>query len=160
MTVTITLNADCLNRLDVSPVHAVLAPMLAAGTIATIEQQVSFEINYPRDADDPRELPEIPEIRLWFVRLDVCYPWLPILLDWQAGELARYTAMLVPHEFNSRDGIRYNPEALELFVMQKVFAVQTWLHQHQVEGKSRLKAMAQLLGYELEDDFFDMLQVK
>jgi len=157
MTVTITLNADCLNSLNVSPVHTVLAPMLETRTIATIEQQVRFEISYPRDANDPRELPEIPEIRLWFVRLDACYPWLPFLLDWQAGELARYAAMLVPHEFNSRDGIRYNPEALELFVMQKVFAVHAWLQQQHLEGNSRLKAMAQLLGYELEDDFFDLL---
>ncbi len=157
MTITISVNVDCLQRLDVSPVQSVLQPNLVAGTVAAIEQQIQFAINYPREANDPRELPEIPEIRLWFIRLDVSYPWLPVLLDWQAGELARYTAMLVPHEFSPRDGIRYNPEALELFVMQKVFAVHIWLQQQGWEGKSRLKGMAQLLGYDLDDEFFDLL---
>jgi hypothetical protein len=47
---------------------------------------------------DPRELSEFPDIRLWFLRLDATYPWLPVLLDWRAGELARYAAMLVPHQ--------------------------------------------------------------
>lgn len=32
------------------------------------------------------------------MRLDAAYPWLPVLLDWRAGELARYAAMLVPHQ--------------------------------------------------------------
>lgn len=157
MPLKIALTADQLNCLDISPVQNALEPLLASGTIATIEQQLGFDIRYPSDPHDPRELPEIPEVRLWFVRLDVYYPWLPVVLDWQAGELARYTAMLVPHEFSTRDGIRYNPEALELFVMHKVFVVQNWLQQQGMEYRSRVKAMAQLLGYELEDALFDLL---
>lgn len=68
-----------------------------------MERTIGFTINYKReDKYDPRELSEFPDIRLWFVRLDATYPWLPILLDWRAGELARYAAMLVPHQvYNS-----------------------------------------------------------
>jgi len=54
-----------------------------------------------QEPGDPRELPEIPEVRLWFI-VWIPYPWLPFLLDWKAGELARYTAMLVPHQFSSK----------------------------------------------------------
>lgn len=62
-------------------------------------RSIGFTINYTReDPRDPRELSELPDIRLWFVRLDAVYPWLPVLLDWRAGELARYAAMLVPHQ--------------------------------------------------------------
>ena len=71
-----------------------------------------------REPEDPRELSEIPEVRLWFIRLDARYPWLPFLLDWKAGELALYTAMLVPHQFSVKEGIQYNLEALEIFLMQ------------------------------------------
>lgn len=64
-----------------------------------LEHTIGFSINYTReDPGDPRELSEFPDIRLWFVRLDATYPWLPVLLDWRAGELARYAAMLVPHQ--------------------------------------------------------------
>lgn len=64
-----------------------------------LERTIGFTINYTReDPSDPRELSEFPDIRLWFVRLDATYPWLPVLLDWRAGELARYAAMLVPHQ--------------------------------------------------------------
>ncbi len=34
--------------------------------------------------------------------------------------IARYAAMLVPHQFHRGEGIQYNPEALEIFVMQKL----------------------------------------
>ena len=30
--------------------------------------------------------------------LDALYPWLPVALDWRAGELARYLAMTTPHQ--------------------------------------------------------------
>jgi len=96
MTITITLNNDSIYNLDVSPALTVIEPLLQEGNILSHEQQLRLEINYERVANDPRELSEIPEVRLWFVRLDAKYPWLPFLLDWKAGELARYAAMLVP----------------------------------------------------------------
>ncbi|MEG4963601.1 CRR6 family NdhI maturation factor, partial [Microcoleus sp. K4-C2] len=117
MSIMIAINADRINSLDLSPVRTVIEKWLAAGAIAQNEQQLQFEIEYPREELDPREISEIPEVRLWFIRLDACYPWLPFLLDWKAGELARYAAMLVPHQFHRTQGIQYNPEALEMFLM-------------------------------------------
>lgn len=156
MTITIALPAASINALDLSPVVTAIEPLLK-NNVAQYEQQVQFQIDYPREPGDPRELPEIPEIRLWFIRLDARYPWLPFLLDWKAGELARYAAMLVPHQFHPRDGIQYNPEALEIFVMGKIFVVHDWMQQNQVAGTSRLKGMAKMFGYELEDSFFEFL---
>lgn len=64
-----------------------------------LERTIGFTMKYEReDPYDQRELSELPDVRLWFVRLDATYPWLPVLLDWRAGELARYAAMLVPHQ--------------------------------------------------------------
>jgi hypothetical protein len=116
-----------------------------------------FTIDYDRDPSDPRELSEIPEIRLWFIRLDAHYPYLPLLLDWQAGELARYVAMLVPHQFSRKEGIQYNPEALEIWVMYRVFLLTDWLRTQQIEDRARLKFMTQMLGYELDDGLFELL---
>jgi hypothetical protein len=153
---TIYLDAAAIHRLDLSPAQAVIDPILKQGTIVSWEQTVQFAIDYPRDSADPRELSEIPEVRLWFVRLDSAYPWFPFVLDW-GTELSRYTAMLVPHQFSRLEGIQYNPEALELFVMHKIFVVLSWLRQQGVEGRSKVKALALTLGYELDDGFFDLV---
>lgn len=153
---TIHLNASDIHGLDLSPAKSVIEPILHEGKIATHEQSMQFVIDYPRDPSDPRELSEIPEVRLWFVRLDSLYPWFPYVLDW-GTELSRYTAMLVPHQFNRTDGIQYNPEALELFVMHKIFVVLDWLKFQDMEGRSKVKAMALTLGYELDDAFFDLV---
>lgn len=157
MTTTIALDLECLDRLELAPAQAVIEKWLEAGAIGTQEQQIRFEINYPRDPADPRELSEIPEIRLWFVRLDAYYPWMPFLLDWEAGELSRYAAMLVPHQFTSTEGIQFNPEALEIFVMHKVFVLTDWMQQQGIASRTKLKFMTQILGYELEDSFFDFI---
>jgi len=157
MTLAIALNTECINNLDLSPASRIIDNMLQDGAIATYEQQLSFTIDYPQEPGDPRELPEIPEVRMWFIRLDSRYPWLPFLLDWKAGELARYTAMLVPHQFSSKEGIQYNPEALEIFLMHKLFVLSDWLPRYSIASQSRLKSMAQMLGYELEDALFAML---
>ena len=152
----ITINFEQLQNLDLSPVQKVIEPLLQE-EITQYEQQLRFEINFPRDESDPRELSEIPEVRLWFVRLDACYPWLPFLLDWKAGELSRYAAMLVPHQFSRSEGIQYNPEALEIFVMQKIFVLTNWLQQQGISSQSRLKSMAQTFGYDIDDSFFESL---
>lgn len=155
---TIQLNQEHLQKLDLSPVTTVVEKLLQERTITSQEQQIHFEIDFPRDETDPRELSEIPEIRLWFVRLDSVYPWMPFLLDWKTGELARYAAMLVPHQFNRTEGIQYNLEALEIFVMNKVFILNDWLKQQDISSLSRLKSMAQLFGYELDDEFFKLIE--
>lgn len=157
MPVTVTLNLACLSSLDLSPAVAVIESWLKQGTIATQDQHLRFEIDFPRDPQDPRELSEIPEIRLWFVRLDARYPWLPYVLDWEAGELGRYTAMLVPHQFSGSEGVQYNPEALEIFVMHKVFVLVDWMQHVGISSRTKIKFMTQMLGYELDDAFFDVL---
>lgn len=148
----ISLDINTIQRLDLSPVDAI-----ATDNPTSLEQQVSFEIHYPREANDPRELSEIPEIRLWFVRLDARYPWFLFLLDGQVGELYRYTAMLVPHQFSRTEGIQYNPEALEIFVMHKMFVLSHWLKQQNIPSTAKLKALAQALGYQLDSSFFALL---
>jgi hypothetical protein len=67
--------------------------------------------------------------------------------------------MLVPHQFSRSEGIQYNPEALEIFVMQKVFVLNNWLRQNHISSQSRLKSMAQIFGYELDDSFFETIVV-
>lgn len=136
MTIAIALNSEIIDNLDLAPVQKVIDNLLTTGVIAACEQQLSFSIDYPQEPEDPRELPEIPEIRLWFIRLDSRYPWLPFLLDWKAGELARYTAMLVPHQFSASEGIQFNPEALEIFLMHKLFVLADWLPQYSVNSRS------------------------
>ena len=143
--------------MDLSAAKNQIEPLIEDNKLAEYEQQLQFAIAYNLEANDPRELSEIPEIRLWYVRLDSVYPWLPFLLDWKTGELARYTAMLVPHQFNRSEGIIFNPEALELYVMNKIFVLSDWLQQQNISSRSRLKSMAQLFGYELDDEFFEMI---
>lgn len=65
--------------------------------------------------------------------------------------------MLVPHQFHPKDGIQYNPEALEIFVMHKLFVLSAWMQQQGIDGNARLKAMGQMFGYEIDNDFFALL---
>ena len=158
MSYTIALTRDAINALDLAPADSILKPLLANDKLESEAVTIRFEIDYPRDPTDPRELSEIPEVRLWFIRLDAHYPWLSLFLDWEAGELGRYAAMLVPHQFSPQEGIRYNPEALEIFVMHKIFAISFWMRQQEIEAHSKLKFMTQILGYELDDGLFDLLR--
>jgi hypothetical protein len=157
MTVTIALTTEQIHQIDTTAAVAMIQPLLA--DVKSQAQTLQFTIDFDQEAGDPRELSEIPEVRLWFIRLDAQYPWLLYLLDWQAGELARYVAMLVPHQFHPQDGVQYNPEALEIFVMQRVFVLLYWFKAQGIEGRSSVKAMTQMLGYELEDGFFDLLEL-
>ena len=154
---TLKLNVDTLYTLDLSGAQAYIEPLMTKGNLLDPNVRIQFEIDFPREPTDPRELSEIPEVRLWFIRLDALYPWLPYLLDWEAGELGRYAAMLVPHQFSPKDGIRYNPEALEIFVMTKIFVIASWLQSQGTTQTTRLKFMTQMLGYEIDDGLFDLL---
>ncbi len=158
MTTTIKLTAEHFHTLDLSPAQAVIEPWIQASNITTQTQEIQFQISYPQDAEQPLEFPEIPEVRLWFMRLDSLYPWLPWVLDWQSGELVRYAAMLVPHEFSQKEGIQFNPQALDIFVMQKVFVIFNWLQNQQIEGESKLRQMTELFGYELDSTLFELLR--
>ncbi|BAQ64735.1 CRR6 family NdhI maturation factor [Geminocystis sp. NIES-3709] len=157
MSINIFINQSQISTLDLSPVKMIIEDLEKRQEILSLEQQLIFNLDYPREENDPREISEIPEVRLWFIALDSCYPWLPFCLNWREGELARYTAMLVPHQFNRSEGIQYNQEALDIFVMQKTFILHSWLTQNNITGNSRLKAMAQIFGYDLDDSFFSLL---
>lgn len=156
MTITIALNLAQLTQLDLSPAVEAIAPILTAPNPETYHNQIRFTIDFPRDPTDPRELSEIPEIRLWFLRLDAHYPWLPFCLDW-SQELARYTAMLVPHQFSRTEGIQFNPEALEILITTKIFTIHHWLQSKGVNSYGKLQAMTQTLGYSLADEFLAQL---
>ncbi|XP_050217642.1 protein CHLORORESPIRATORY REDUCTION 6, chloroplastic [Mercurialis annua] len=157
----VVIDNDVIRNLDLSPFNnatGITSPA-SAEPKDYLERTIGFTINYTReDPRDPRELSEFPDIRLWFVRLDAMYPWLPVLLDWRAGELARYAAMLVPHQMNMKMGIVFNPEAVELFIMKKVFIVYNWLKQNNIP-KARLKTsdMARMLGFGIGDELFDLI---
>lgn len=155
MVTILRLDKTAIDRLDLTPASEII-DKLAVDPLANA-RQIRFEVDYPRAEDDPRELSEIPEVRLWFLRLDARYPWLPYLLDWRSGELTRYAAMLVPHQFTGREGIRFLPEGLEIFVMLKVFALSDWLTTQGIANRSELRYLAQALGYDMDDAFFDFL---
>jgi hypothetical protein len=146
-----------LLSLNIEAADRSVTDLQAAGLMAVLAAKLQFQIDWQGAADDPRELSEIPEVRLWFIRLDAKYPWLPLALDWQSGELTRYAAMLVPHTFNRQTGILYNPEALEIWVMNKIFTTTTWLHQQGSNDYQPVKFMAKTLGYELDRGLFDLI---
>lgn len=56
-------------------------------------------------------------------------------------------------------GVVFNPEALELFVMKKVFTVQSWLKHHNIP-KPELKTndMARMLGFGIGNELFDLVE--
>ncbi|KAH6779299.1 chlororespiratory reduction 6 [Perilla frutescens var. hirtella] len=159
----VVIDNEAISRLDLSTFHG--STGIGSSGVSTaqakelLERSLGFTINFLReDENDPRELSEFPEIRLWFVRLDALYPWLPLVLDWRAGELARYAAMLVPHQMSMKMGVVFNPEALELFVVQKVFVGYEWLKDNEIP-MPRLKAkdMARMLGFGIGDDLFHLV---
>uniref|UniRef100_A0A5B7C988 Chlororespiratory reduction 6 n=1 Tax=Davidia involucrata TaxID=16924 RepID=A0A5B7C988_DAVIN len=157
----VVIDNDVIRGLDLAPFHTTtgITSPSSAEPKEFLERTIGFTINYTReDPYDPRELSEFPDIRLWFVRLDSTYPWLPVLLDWRGGELARYAAMLVPHQMSMKMGVVFNPEALELFIMKKVFIVYSWLKQHNIP-KPRLKTkdMARMLGFGIGDELFNLI---
>ncbi|WP_017324362.1 CRR6 family NdhI maturation factor [Synechococcus sp. PCC 7336] len=156
MSVTLVLTADAIANLDLSAGHAIVETLLT--NPKGCAQQLQCAIDYPRAEDDPRELSEISEVRLWFVRWDVAYPWLPYFLDWRGGELARYAAMLVPHQFSQREGIQFNPEGLEIFVMQKIFVLLDWFKDKDFGSTADVRNMAKVLGYDIAPEFFQLLE--
>ncbi|NJK40538.1 MAG: CRR6 family NdhI maturation factor [Acaryochloridaceae cyanobacterium SU_2_1] len=156
MTTTITLRATHIDNLDLAPATTVINPWLS-DHILEHQQALQFEIDYPQAADQPQEWSEIAEVRLWFIYLDSLYPWLPLLLDWRSGELVRYIAMLVPHQFSEREGILFNPQALDILIMHKVFVITHWLRDQGHQSHAKVIQMAEMFGYELDESIFDLL---
>ncbi len=160
MSTVIYINQACIESLDITPAKIAIEKLLANwDDIPEGDRALQIELVWDKEEGDPRELSEISEVRLWFVRLDATYPWFSYLLDWRL-ELSRYAAMLVPHEFKREgDGyvLQYNPEALEIFVMQKVFSISLWLKSRGIDSTAKLQQMTQSLGYEIDSAFFNLL---
>lgn len=160
MSTVIYINRACIESLDITPAKIVIEKLLMNWDQTTeSDRAIQIELVWDKEDGDPRELSEISEVRLWFVRLDATYPWFCYLLDWRL-ELSRYAAMLVPHQFKREgDGfvLQYNPEALEIFVMQKIFTISLWLKSRGIDSTAKLQQMAQSLGYEIDSAFFNLL---
>jgi len=141
-----------LIQLDLSP----LAPLAALplGELLALEDKLQLALDWPRDDTDPRELSEIPECRLWSLRADAHFPWLPLLMERSSGQLSRHVAMLVPHNFSRTEGIRFDADALSLWISHRLFLLDHWGQQKQIPLRGRLGQMAAVLGFELDPAFW------
>ncbi|MFZ4804594.1 MAG: CRR6 family NdhI maturation factor [Synechococcus lacustris] len=148
----IAVGAAQLRQLDLTP----LAPLAALpiGQLLAQEDKIQLSLDWPRDEADPRELSEIPECRLWSLRADAQHPWLPLLLERSSGQLSRHVAMLVPHSFSRTEGIRFDADALSLWISHRLFLLDHWGQQHQIPLRGRLGQMAAVLGFELDPAFW------
>jgi hypothetical protein len=152
---SLTITAQAVQALDL----AVLEPWAALPPAALLQRGASLTLafDWPRSDDDPRELSEIAELRLWSLRADAVYPWLPLVLERSSGQLARHVAMLLPHSFNRSEGLRFAPEALELWITHRLFALDHWARKDSINCRHNLGQMAAVLGYELDPGFWDLL---
>lgn len=156
---SIIVSADQIRGLDLAPLEAwrqrPLAELVAEA--ASDEAGLALQFDWPRDDDDPRELSEIPELRLWSLRADALWPWLPLLLERSSGQLARHVAMLLPHSFAAQAGLQFAEGALELWITQRLFLLD---HLAQGQGfgcRQGLGQMAAVLGMELDPAFWATL---
>lgn len=127
------------------------ASLLQAGA------QLELVIDWPRADDDPRELSEVPEVRLWSLRADARHPWLPLVLERAGGQLSRHVAMLLPHGFSRSEGLRFAPEALELWLTHRLFLLDDWARGHGLNCRQNLTQMAAVLGLEVDSAFWNAL---
>ena len=88
--VALSITTRQIRELDLSP----LAPLQAASveSLVAMAGQLDLELHWPRADDDPRELSEVPEVRLWSLRADFRM-WRKMLLGQMGPELARADAL-------------------------------------------------------------------
>ena len=150
-----SISAAEVRALDLAPLQPWFelepAPLLARSGSLTLD------FLWPRDAEDPRELSEIPELRLWSLRADALCPWLPLLLERSSGQLTRHVAMLLPHRFSRSEGIRFAPDSLELWVSHRLFLLDHWSRGQGLNCRGNLQQMAAVLGFELDAGFWQPL---
>ena len=115
---------------------------------------LTLQLAWPTTAEDPRELSEIPEVRLWCLRADAEFPWLPLLLDRASGTLARHVAMLLPHRFSRNEGLQFAPDSLELWISHRLFQLDGLSRPVGMDCRQGLGQMAAVLGYELDPRFW------
>lgn len=146
------VSAAAILALDLAP----LAPWASQepSVLLAAAGRLELRFSWPREAEDPRELSEIPELRLWSLRADAAHPWLPLVLERAGGQLTRHVAMLLPHGFQRTEGIRFAPESLELWLTHRLFLLDGWLRSAGINGRAGLGQMAAVLGYELDPEFW------
>lgn len=152
---SLSVSAESVRALDLSSLKpwSTCAPaelLAAAGTLV-------LDFDWPRQPDDPRELSELPELRLWSLRADALHPWLPLVLDRSSGQLCRHVAMLLPHGFSRQEGIRFAPESLELWITQRCFLLDHWSRERGLNCRQGLAQMAAVLGFELDPGFWETI---
>ena len=149
----VLVSPDAIQQLDLGP----LAAWASRGPEALVKggAELVLQFDWPRASDDPRELSEIQEIRLWSLRADAAYPWLPLVLERSSGQLTRHVAMLLPHSFSRSEGIRFAAESLELWITHRLFSLDGWAQGHGLSCRQGLAQMAAVLGFELDPHFWD-----
>lgn len=152
---TIAISSKAIRNQDLSP----MAPWASLAASALLQEGPRLELQYdwPRADDDPRELSEIAEPRLWTLRADAHFPWLPLVLERSSGQLTRHVAMLLPHGFSRAEGIRFAPEALELWLTHRLYLLDHWALSDGVNCRQGLGQMAAVLGLELDPYFWQSL---
>jgi hypothetical protein len=150
--VLVTVSAARIQDLDLSP----LAPIanLPLAELLSMSAQLELGLEWPTPPEDPRELSEIPEVRLWSLRADAELPWLPLLLERSRGSLVRHTAMLLPHRFSRNEGLQFAPDSLELWISHRLFQLDALAARAGLECRQSLSQMAAVLGYELDPAFW------
>ena len=118
---------------------------------------LELQYNWPRDTDDPRELSECPEPRLWALRADAVHPWLPLVLERSGGSLIQHVAMVVPHDFSPNEGIRFDPQALEIWITHRFMLLDHLGRNLPQSQRGNLLQMAATIGYEVDAAFWTLL---
>jgi hypothetical protein len=151
----VLIKADQVRMLDLSP----LEPWFSRQPQMLLEASGTLELcfDWPRAPEDPRELSEIPELRLWSLRADALCPWLPLLLERSTGQLTRHVAMLLPHSFSRSEGIRFAADSLELWMTHRLYLLDHWSRGHALNCRGNLGQMAAVLGYEIDESFWQFL---
>ncbi len=152
---SLRISAAAIRNLDLAPLAgwAACTPAQILAAVGSLE----LDYDWPRADDDPRELSEIPELRLWTLRADAHFPWLPLVIERGSGQLTRHVAMLLPHGFSRSEGIRFAPEALELWLTHRLYLLDHWAGAQGLNCRQGLAQMAAVLGLELDASFWDQL---
>ncbi|MEB3351580.1 MAG: CRR6 family NdhI maturation factor [Cyanobacteriota bacterium] len=154
-TAPLRIGAGQIRHLDLAPLAALAA--LKPRDLVALGAGVELDFEWPRSAEDPRELSELPELRLWSLRADALCPWLPLLLERGSGQLARHVAMLLPHGFSRSEGLRFAPESLELWITHRLFLLDAWGQADGLNLRQGLAQMAAVLGFELDAAFWEAI---
>ncbi len=150
---SLLIGPGAIRQLDLAPLDPWTS--LEPASLVKGGAELILQFDWPRESEDPRELSEIPEIRLWSLRADAAYPWLPLVLERSSGQLARHVAMLLPHSFTRNEGIRFADESLELWITHRLFVLDGWAQSHGLSCRQGLGQMAAVLGFELDANFWD-----